>query len=139
GAEPEARDTGAGPRTASSKRKEEGTVHHAPPPYQHRPAAAGVLRPEARRRPWHRRSDVAGLPVRPRAQSRGSARASPPGSIPGTAVPATVHSEAEWPATPPGGGRTGRQDRPASDHRGAERDLRGRFPRVLVRVPTEAQ
>jgi RNA-directed DNA polymerase len=85
----------------AAKARKKGTVHHAPPPYQHRPAAVGVLRPQARRRPWHRRSEMAGLRVRPRAQSRGSARASPPGSIPGTAVPATVHSEAGWPATPP--------------------------------------
>src|SRR6266566_5598578 len=34
GAEPGSRDPGAGPRTASSKAEEEGTVHRAPPPYQ---------------------------------------------------------------------------------------------------------
>ena len=33
----------------------------------------------------------------------------------------------------------GGQDRPAGDGRGAERDLRGRLPRVLVRVPARAQ
>jgi hypothetical protein len=35
-------------------------------------------------------------------------------------------------------GRTRGQDRPESDGCGAERDLRGRLPRVLVRIPTRA-
>ena len=35
----------------------------------------------------------------------------------------------------PGHCRAGRQDRPARSGRGVERDLRGRLPRVLVRVP----
>src|SRR5215831_15295513 len=30
-------------------------------------------------------------------------------------------------------------DRPTGDYRSPERDLRGRFPRVLVRIPTEAR
>jgi RNA-directed DNA polymerase len=38
-----------------------------------------------------------------------------------------------------GGGCAGGQARPASGHRGAERDLRGRLPRVLVRVPAGAR
>ena len=47
GTEPGKRDTGAGPRTRSRKAKEEGTVHRASPPYQHRPAPAGVSRAQA--------------------------------------------------------------------------------------------
>ena len=41
-------------RTASRKAEEEGEVHRAPPPYQHRSAPAGVLRAQARtpRRAW---------------------------------------------------------------------------------------
>src|ERR1700733_1724158 len=38
------RVTGAGAHTASSKAKEEGKVHRAPPPHQHRSARRGVLR-----------------------------------------------------------------------------------------------
>src|ERR687887_166207 len=42
-AEPGKRVTGAGTHTASSKGKEEGEVHRALPPHQHRSARAGVL------------------------------------------------------------------------------------------------
>src|SRR5262245_45693394 len=38
GTEPGNRVTGAGAHTASSKAKEEGEVHRAPPPHQRRPA-----------------------------------------------------------------------------------------------------
>ena len=38
------RDTGTGAHTESSKRKEEGEVHRALPPSQHRPSRRGVLR-----------------------------------------------------------------------------------------------
>src|SRR4029077_4262484 len=44
GAEPGNRVTGAGAHTASSKAKEEGEVHSAPPPHQHRSARRGVFR-----------------------------------------------------------------------------------------------
>src|SRR5262245_26986895 len=44
GTEPGNRVTGAGAHTASSKAKEEGEVHRAPPPHQHRFARRGVLR-----------------------------------------------------------------------------------------------
>src|SRR6476619_3838386 len=44
GAEPGNRVTGAGAHTASSKAKEEGEVHRAPPPHQHRSARRGVFR-----------------------------------------------------------------------------------------------
>src|ERR1700751_5310694 len=44
GTEPGNRVTGAGAYTASCKAKEEGEVHRAPPPHQHRRARTGVLR-----------------------------------------------------------------------------------------------
>src|SRR6266571_9385041 len=44
GTEPGNRVTSAGAHTASSKAKEEGEVHRAPPPHQHRIARRGVLR-----------------------------------------------------------------------------------------------
>ena len=53
--------------------------------------------------------------------------------------PATVYTEAGRKTAPTGDRRAGRQDRPESDRRGAECDLRGGLPRVLVRVPAEAQ
>ena len=68
-----------------------------------------------------------------------AARAGPPGSVPGPAVPATVHPQAGRPAAAPGGRRPGGQDRPEGDGGGAERDLRGGLPRVLVRVPARAR
>ena len=58
---------------------------------------------------------------------------------PDTAVPASVHTEGRWSATPACGRRRRRQDCPEGGARGAQRDLRGGLPRVLVRVPTKAQ
>ena len=75
----------------------------------------------------------------PRAQPRGPARATPPRSVPGAAKPASVHTEAGRSAAPARDCRSGRQDRPESDGRGAERDLRGGLPRVLVRVPARTR
>src|SRR5262249_58169194 len=49
GAEPGKRVTGAGTHTASSEGKEEGKVHCALPPYQHRFARRAVLRAKPRR------------------------------------------------------------------------------------------
>src|SRR6266849_10430242 len=66
-------------------------------------------------------------------------RARPPGELPGAAVAAPVHSEAGWAAAAAGHRSAGGQDRPAGGGRGAERDLRGRLPRVLVRVPAGTQ
>src|SRR3954462_5254849 len=66
-------------------------------------------------------------------------RPGPPGSVPGPAVPATVHPEAGRTATAAGGRGPGGQDRPEGHGRGAVRDLRGGFPRVLVRVAAQAQ
>ena len=54
GAEPDKRVTGAGTHTESRKGKEEGEVHRALPPHQHRSARRGVLRTRSRtlRRAW---------------------------------------------------------------------------------------
>src|SRR5215472_13466184 len=54
-------DPGAGPRTASRKAEEEGTVHCAPLPHQCRYAADGVLRAKAYGGTRSGRHDVAGL------------------------------------------------------------------------------
>lgn len=67
------------------------------------------------------------------------ARPGPSGSVPAAALPAAVHPEAGWASTPARGRGAGRQDCPARDGCGAERDLRGRLPRVLVRVPAGAR
>src|SRR5216684_2612367 len=69
---------------------------------------------------------------------RGSYRALPPCLRRGR-LAAAVHSETGWTAAAAGHRGAGGQDRPASGGRGAERDLRGRLPRVLVRVPAGAQ
>jgi hypothetical protein len=50
----------------------------------------------------------------------------------------TYIPKAGWPAAPTRGRGPGGQDRPAGGGRGAQRDLRGRFPRVLVRISTGA-
>src|SRR5580704_12485201 len=51
----------------------------------------------------------------------------------------TVHTEGRRAAAPARCRRTGRQNCPRGSLRSAERDLRGRLPRVLVWVPAEAQ
>src|SRR5262249_24158409 len=69
--------TGAGAHTASRKATEEGTVH----------------RPQARCRTACGWADMAGLRGGPRSQDRGPARPGPSGSISGSAVSATLHTE----------------------------------------------
>src|SRR5215831_15881279 len=80
-------------------------------------------------------TDVDGLRGRPRAQARGPARPGPAGSVSGTAVAAGLHTQAGRSAAPARGCGPGGQDRPAGGGRAAERDLRGRLPRNLVRIP----
>src|SRR5207245_7669911 len=93
GAEPGTRDPGAGPRTASSKAKEEGAVHRASPPGQSGHVATGVLRAEAQSGARRRWRDVAGLRGGSRATARRSACTGPPRSVPTPSVPPEVHTE----------------------------------------------
>src|SRR6516165_9621704 len=60
-----ARVTGARARTASRKAQEEGEVHRALPPSQHRSIPGIVLRAQTRCRPGRGRADVADLRSRP--------------------------------------------------------------------------
>src|SRR5215467_9259480 len=92
--------TGAGAHTASRKATEEGTVHLALPPYQRRTTPGGILRPQARCRTGCGWADMAGLRGGPRSQDRGPARPGPSGSISGSAVSATLHTEGGWAAAP---------------------------------------
>src|SRR5258708_37675091 len=79
------RVTGAGTHTESGEGKEEGEVHRALPPYQHRPARTVVLRTQGGRCTRRGSADVEGLRGRPRAQAedlhdrvqRGAYRAMP--------------------------------------------------------------
>jgi hypothetical protein len=138
-AEPGNRVTGAGAHTSNRKGKEEGTVHSALSPYQRRTAPGCILRHQAGGSPRRRRGDMAGLRGKRGDKSPGFARAGPTGSVSGTAVPATVHTQAGWPAAPARGRRPGRQDCPTGDGHTAQRDLRGRLPRYLVRFPARTQ
>src|SRR5215831_2337823 len=65
GAEPDKRVTGAGTHTESCEGKEEGAVHRALPPHQHRPARRGVLRTQGGRSAGRGSTDVDGLRGRP--------------------------------------------------------------------------
>src|SRR6202030_396380 len=65
GAAPGKRVTGAGAHTASRKATEEGTVHFALPPSQHRLTPAGIFRAQARSRTGCGRTDMAGRRGRP--------------------------------------------------------------------------
>src|SRR5215469_7370115 len=61
GAEPGRHVTSAGAHTGSRKGKEEGEVHRAAPPHQHRSARRGVLRTQGERRSRCGWVDVAGV------------------------------------------------------------------------------
>ena len=138
GAEPGKRDPGAGSRTACRKAKEEGTVHRALAPRQRRYTTDGIPRAEARCRPRRGWRDVDGLRGRPRAEARGAAWPGPPRRVSAATVPPGVYTEGGRQTAAAGDRRTGGQDSPGRDRHGAECDLRGRLPRVLVWVPTRA-
>src|SRR5215469_9008090 len=59
------RVTGAGTHTESRERKEEGEVHRAPPPHQHRSARRGILRTQDECCTRRGSADVEGLRGRP--------------------------------------------------------------------------
>src|SRR5262249_51584043 len=120
------RVTGAGTHTESGEGKEEGEVHRALPPHQHRPARRGVLRTQGGRCTWRGSADVEGLRGRPRTQARGLARPGPAGSVSGVAEPASVHTQAGR-TTAPARCRSRRKAHPT--HHG------GRLPRHLVWIP----
>src|SRR5215471_7439977 len=137
--EPEARDPGAEPRTASCKAQEERAVHRASPPSQRRHTPDGVPRAQAQGRSWRGRGDMAGLRGGPRAQSRGPPQRDPRGSVSAATVSPDVHTEGGWSAKAAGGRSTGGQDRPGRMRHGAQRYLRRGFPRVLIWVPTRTR
>jgi hypothetical protein len=57
-----------------------------------------------------------------------------PRGLSGTTVPAPLHPKTRRPPAATGDCRSGGQNRPTGASRNSERDLRGRFPRVLVWV-----
>ena len=98
----------------------------------------GIPRAEARCRPRRGWRDVDGLRGRPRAEARGAAWPGPPRRVSAATVPPGVYTEGGRQTAAAGDRRTGGQDSPGRDRHGAECDLRGRLPRVLVWVPTRA-
>ncbi len=89
---PGKRVTGAGPHTTRGKAKEEGEVHRAPAPHQHRAPRRGVLRTQRECRARRGRIDMASIRGRPGSQYRGPALAASPGSVSGPAVPTGLHT-----------------------------------------------
>src|SRR5262249_14905986 len=61
------------------------------------------------------------------------------GSVSSETIEARVHPESGWATTPARHCDAGGQDRPARGGRGVERDLRGRLPRLLVRISAGTQ
>src|SRR6266700_7701347 len=139
GAGPGQRVTGVGTRTASRKARKEGEVHLTPAPCRSRHTENGVLRDEAGRCARRGRLDVGDLRRGSRSTYRGPARAGQKGSVPGVTVPSELHSEGRRQSAPACSRCSRGQDRPESNGRSAERDLRGGFTRVLVWVSAEAQ
>ena len=84
---------------------------------------------------WRGWRDVARLRPRSRGNARRPSRPSASRSLSGATITAPIHPEAGWKKAPARHRGAGGQDRPARARRGAERDLRGRLPRVLVWVP----
>src|SRR5271167_3183980 len=79
-------------RQAARQRKK-GPVHRSLSPHQSRAAPAGVQRTQAEGRARRGRDDMADLRGGPRAQSRGSARPGPWGSVSGATNATTVHTK----------------------------------------------
>ena len=75
----------------------------------------------------------------PRSQDRGFARSGQQRSVSGASRPVGDIFRRRTETTPARGRRSRRQNRPEGDGCGAERDLRGRLPRVLVWVPAQTQ
>src|SRR5260370_25208108 len=91
---------GAGPCTASSKGKEEGTAHRAAPPCERRPTQGCLFLAQAECGAWGGRGHVAGLRAGPRSQHCGFACPHSSGRVSGAAIAAEVHRQTGWAATP---------------------------------------
>src|SRR6516165_6651647 len=126
-------------RRKDSKAKKEGEVHRALPPSQYPNASGSIPRSEARCSARGRWADMAGLRDGPRSSDRGLARSGPSGSVSGATVTAPAYPEAGRSPAPFSDSRPRGQDCPKGDGSGAERDLRGGIPRVLVWISTPAQ
>src|ERR1700746_240395 len=63
----------------------------------------------------------------------------PPGSVSAATISPDVHTEVGWSTKAVGGRSSGGQDRPGRMRHGAQRYLRGGFPRVLIWVPTRTR
>ena len=72
---------------------------------------------------------------RPRRSAPRSPSADPRGYLPGAAVPSRLHSEGRRTAATAGHRGPGGQDRPTGRGAGAQPDLRGRLPGLLLRIP----
>ena len=116
-----------------------GSVHGAAAPCQRRCAAGCVPGAQAPCRTGRGWRDMAGLRGGLGGSPPGPARPGPPRHVPGAARAATVHPEAGRATAPAGHCRAGGQDRPARGRHRAQCDLRGRLPRLLVRVPARAR
>src|SRR5215469_6659346 len=79
---------------------------------------------------------VDGLRGGPRTQDRGSAWTGPPRSLSATTIPPGLHRQGGWKTTAVSDRRPRGQDCPGRDRHSAQRHLRRRLRRLLLRVPT---
>src|SRR5438477_13210044 len=59
--------------------------------------------------------------------------------LPATAGSACLHPESRWRAAPARRASSGGQDRSGCSRRASQRRLRGRFPRLLLRLPAKTE
>ena len=129
----------AGPRAPGSKEGQGRTVHRVAASRRCRSLAGGLSGVEPEGRHGGRWCELGGVRTGTRGQPLRPARTPPQRRLPGEAVSQGVHTEGRRAPACARGRRAGGQDPPAGAGRGAERRLRVRLPRFLLRVPARTQ
>ena len=139
-------DTEPGRPAFQPRAGERGGPRGRPDPV-HRPAASrrrrgartSVPASEAAGKRGSRWDHGGGLRAEPGGQPPGPLRTGPHRTLPAATGSACLHPESRWRAASARRADPGGQDRPGRGGRDAERHLRSRLPRVLLRLPAGAE
>ena len=85
---------------STSKGEQAGTIHHTPAPSDRRSTAGELQGFEEKRGAWSGRREVGGVRRRTGGSARRTEGPDPPGSVPGAAIEANLHTEGGRAATP---------------------------------------